>query len=135
MQIEKMKASTGWCESKNDLSQFFRHQGLFFNDLKDELNAMEENTRIMATKRHHLVEAMQRASEERMNSTLYILTLATVLILPLQLMSSIYGMNFQGEHGNAMPELGWKHAYIYFWTVVGGLTLLLVGVMKAVNFL
>ena len=51
MQIEKMREATIFT---NDLAEFFRHQGLFFNDLKDELTAMEENTRIMATKRGRL---------------------------------------------------------------------------------
>ncbi|MDH5344583.1 MAG: metal transporter, partial [Gammaproteobacteria bacterium] len=42
----------------------------------------------------------------RLNIVMRVLTVATIVFLPLGLMAGIYGMNF--EH---MPELSWRYAY------------------------
>lgn len=45
-----------------------------------------------------------------MNSTLYTLTAATISIMPMQLLTGIWGMNFDN-----MPELRWEYGYLMFW--------------------
>jgi magnesium transporter len=47
----------------------------------------------------------------RLNVVMRILTVATIIFLPLGLLAGIYGMNFQ-----VMPELSWKYGY---FTVLG----------------
>jgi Mg2+ and Co2+ transporter CorA len=40
----------------------------------------------------------------------------TVKVMPLQIMTGLYGMNFVDEEGDtAIPILKMKHGYLYFW--------------------
>ncbi|HEY6979947.1 CorA family divalent cation transporter [Reyranella sp.] len=36
--------------------------------------------------------------------------------MPLSFLAGVYGMNFDREAGN-MPELGWRHGYLFFWVL------------------
>lgn len=55
----------------------------------------------------------------RMNEIMKVLTIISVIFIPLTFIAGIYGMNFsrQDVHGKTipdnMPELYWHHAYIY----------------------
>jgi len=53
-----------------------------------------------------------RKGSDKMNNILNILTFITFVITPMQLMTGIYGMNW--EH---MPELSWIYGYHYFWSL------------------
>ena len=57
---------------------------------------------------HNSLEAYNTALAQRMNRTMKILTVFASFILPMSLIAGIYGMNFQG-----MPELGWRHGYLF----------------------
>lgn len=48
-----------------------------------------------------------------MNNTLYLLSMLTVIIIPTQFLTGVFGMNF--EH---MPELKWKYSYLVFWSFI-----------------
>ncbi len=61
---------------------------------------------------------MQVAAANRMSDIARLLTVISGILLPLTLITGIYGMNFQ-----YMPELAWRHGY---YLVLG--TLVLVGV-------
>eukprot|EP01047_Picozoa_sp_COSAG01_P008431 COSAG01_NODE_333_length_18717_cov_40.372072_3_plen_221_part_00 len=71
--------------------------------------------------------------EKLQGSTLYVLTIASVTIMPIQLMTGIFGMNFSYGDGTcpddpdggacpAMWELHWKHGYRAFWALGLALT-------------
>lgn len=55
----------------------------------------------------------------RMNEIMKVLTIISVIFIPLTFIAGIYGMNFahQDEHGHTipdnMPELYWPHGYAY----------------------
>eukprot|EP00656_Telonema_subtile_P039435 TRINITY_DN44539_c0_g1_i1.p1 TRINITY_DN44539_c0_g1~~TRINITY_DN44539_c0_g1_i1.p1 ORF type:complete len:691 (-),score=133.80 TRINITY_DN44539_c0_g1_i1:75-2147(-) len=73
--------------------------------------------------------------DQRMNDVLYFLTLVTTAIVPVQLMTGLYGMNFvtctdDGTCTPNMPELTWGYGYLFFWVVAIGLTFMLLGLMK-----
>lgn len=53
-----------------------------------------------------------RATGDKMNNILNILTFITFVITPMQLMTGIYGMNW--DH---MPELHWSKGYHFFWVL------------------
>ena len=51
-----------------------------------------------------LGEYYRAVQEDRMNRTLYILTLVTSVFVPAQFLTGLYGMNFE-----VMPELTWRY--------------------------
>ncbi|MBI5529580.1 MAG: magnesium/cobalt transporter CorA [Deltaproteobacteria bacterium] len=57
----------------------------------------------------------------RLNDVMRVLTVVTVIIMPLTLISSIYGMNFKN-----MPELGWHYGY---FGILGLMAALAVGLV------
>lgn len=72
----------------------------------------------------------ERFLDNRMGDMLYVLTLASVVILPIQTMSGIYGMNFINEDGDPnIPILVWKWGYLYFWLCGIGLSALVLGLL------
>ena len=64
--------------------------------------------------------------EKVVAGTLYILTIASVTIMPTQLLTGLFGMNFVGEFDpetgaigpGGMVELNWKYGYAMFWVLV-----------------
>ncbi|WJP98242.1 magnesium/cobalt transporter CorA [Macrococcus bovicus] len=49
----------------------------------------------------------------KMNNIMKILTIYSVIFMPLTLLAGIYGMNF-----DVMPELHWKYGYLGVWIVM-----------------
>ncbi len=54
-----------------------------------------------------LVEAHLSVTSNRMNSIMKVLTMVSTILMPMTLISGIYGMNF-----DVMPELRWKYGYL-----------------------
>jgi len=61
----------------------------------------------------------------RLNNSMRLLTIVTVMILPLTLLAGIYGMNFKN-----MPELGWKYGYFGVLGIMALMVVVLVTVFK-----
>jgi Mg2+ and Co2+ transporter CorA len=66
-----------------------------------------------------LAQQYDRKANDKMNSILNLLTFITFIIIPMQLLTGLYGMNFR-----IMPELEWKHGYVFFWSLSISLSLL-----------
>ncbi len=49
----------------------------------------------------------------RTNEVMRVLTIFASIFIPLTFVAGVYGMNFE-----AIPELKWKHGYLYFWGIV-----------------
>lgn len=48
-----------------------------------------------------------------MNDILFILTITSVIIMPIQTLTGLYGMNFVEDGGSNMPELNWAEGYLF----------------------
>ncbi len=61
----------------------------------------------------------------RTNEIMRVLTVVSVMFIPLTFLAGVYGMNFDTEEKWNMPELHWPFGYIAFWCVclciVGGM--------------
>ncbi len=55
----------------------------------------------------------------RTNQVVTRLTMVSIIFLPLSFLVGVYGMNF-GAAESSMPELRWKHGYLFFWCLVFG---------------
>ena len=53
----------------------------------------------------------------RTNEIMRVLTVVTVLFIPLTFFAGVYGMNFNTDHKWNMPELNWPFGYVYFWVI------------------
>ena len=65
--------------------------------------------------------------DQRMNNTLYILTIVTTCVTPMSLMTGLFGMNFADDSplGLQDPILSWEHGYKFFWALSITTTILL----------
>jgi magnesium transporter len=69
-------------------------------------------------------------TSHRLNQIMKVLTVVTVVFLPLTLMVGIYGMNFEN-----MPELKYEHAYYVLLSVMGGIVAALLLLFRKMRWL
>ncbi|HWP34426.1 MAG TPA: magnesium/cobalt transporter CorA [Thermodesulfobacteriota bacterium] len=82
-------------------------QGAFyFRDVLDHLERIEAEVENLRDELTTLVQVHLGVVTYRLDEAIRILTVFSVLLLPLHLIAGIYGMNFQ-----YMPELGWRYGY------------------------
>jgi len=53
----------------------------------------------------------------RTNEIMRVLTVVSVMFIPLTFLAGVYGMNFNTEDKWNMPELDWPFGYLAFWCV------------------
>jgi magnesium transporter len=53
----------------------------------------------------------------RTNEIMRVLTIVSVIFIPLTFLAGVYGMNFKTEQPWNMPELSWPFGYLLFWAV------------------
>jgi magnesium transporter len=78
----------------------------FFRDVYDHLYRVSELAELHREVISSALEAYLSAVSNRLNEIMKVLTMISTLILPLTLITGIYGMNF-----DVMPELRWKYGY------------------------
>jgi magnesium transporter len=92
---------------------------LFLRDVYDHcIQAMDlvENYKEITSS---IIDLYLSMVSNRMNEIMKVLTIISVIFIPLTFIAGIYGMNFarQDDHGHTipdnMPELYWHHGYLY----------------------
>ncbi len=71
----------------------------------------------------------------RTNRVMNRLTVVSVIFLPLTFLCGVYGMNFTQGETPGIPELTWKHGYLFFWLITGGIVALLLWIMRRAKLL
>jgi len=77
-----------------------------------------------------LIEAYISLNGHRLNQIMKVLTVVTVIFVPLTLLVGIYGMNF--EH---MPELKTQNGYYILLSIMFGIAVVLLYVFRRVRWL
>ena len=77
-----------------------------------------------------LIEAYISLNGHRLNQIMKVLTIVTVIFVPLTLLVGIYGMNFEN-----MPELKSKHGYFILLSVMSGIAFVLLYLFRRVRWL
>jgi magnesium transporter len=91
----------------NDESDLVSREGrLFFRDVHDHLYRVSELTELHREMITSALEAYLSSVSNRLNEVMKVLTIIATLILPLTLITGIYGMNF-----HYMPELRSPYGY------------------------
>ena len=71
------------------------------------------------------IQLMQNTLSYRINKSMNILTIIATIMMPLTLITGIYGMNFRN-----MPELYWEYGYYYSLLLMLGVALLMIYYFK-----
>lgn len=71
------------------------------------------------------IEIMQNTLSAKMNEIMKILTIIATIMMPLTLITGIYGMNFQN-----MPEIHWEYGYYYSLILMLTIALLMLWYFK-----
>jgi magnesium transporter len=106
--------------AKRDFPYISKEAGLYFRDIYDHILRVYE---MLETYRDMINSAFEsylsifsnRLSEmsNNMNKVMQKLTIIATIFMPLTFIAGIYGMNF-----HIMPEIPWKYGYVYFWSLV-----------------
>lgn len=101
-----------------------------FNDVFENLERLASLCQLNQELAADLLNTHLSLVSHRLNQVMRILTITTVIFLPLALLAGIYGMNFQ-----FMPELSWHYGYFGVLGVMVGIVLTLVAVFKRRDWL
>jgi magnesium transporter len=85
---------------------------IYFKDIYDHVFRIVEIADNHRETMNIMLQAYLSTVSNKLNQTMRFLTLIATLMLPLTVITGVYGMNF--EH---MPELGWR--YGYYLTLLG----------------
>jgi len=77
-----------------------------------------------------LIEAYISLNGHRLNQIMKVLTIVTVIFVPLTLLVGIYGMNFEN-----MPELKSQHGYYVLLSVMSGIAFIMLYLFRRVRWL
>jgi len=99
-----------------------RHE---FNDILEHMERLASLCHLNQELASDLLNTHLNLVSHRLNNVMRLLTIVTVIGLPLTLLAGIYGMNFQ-----YMPELAWKYGYFFVLGVMVTLVVVLVTVFK-----
>ncbi len=81
---------------------------IYFRDVYDHLSQVNDKADHFRDLLTSVMEAFFSITSEKTNRIMKTLTVFTVVLLPLSLIASIYGMNFKN-----MPELQWEYGYYF----------------------
>ncbi len=79
---------------------------LYFRDVLDHLQRIEGEVENLRDELTSLMQVHVAVASYRLNEAIRLLTIFAAVLLPLQLIAGIYGMNFE-----EMPGLGWRYGY------------------------
>ncbi len=99
-----------------------RHE---FNDVLEHLERLASLCHLNQELASDLLNTHLNLVSHRLNNSMRLLTIVTVMILPLTLLAGIYGMNFRN-----MPELDWKYGYFGVLGLMALIVVVLVTVFK-----
>jgi magnesium transporter len=98
-------------EESGVISKYTRQ---YLGDVYDHLSFLTQSVDSFRDMIASMMDLLMANNANRMNSIMKTLTLMSTIFIPMTLVSSIYGMNFE-----FMPELHWKYGYPLF---LAGLT-------------
>jgi magnesium transporter len=93
---------------------------LYLRDVHDHVTQVLENIDSYRELVASLMDLYLSQVSNKMNNVMKVLTVISVIFMPLTFVAGIYGMNFDN-----IPELHWRYGYYYVW----GFMIVLVAVM------
>jgi len=94
---------------------------IYFRDVSDLLARINDNLDTYRDLLTSAVDGYMSATSNRLNEIMKVLTIIATIMMPLTLITGIYGMNF-----HFMPELQWQYGY---FTVMGIMLVIAMGML------
>ncbi|HUU45329.1 MAG TPA: magnesium/cobalt transporter CorA [Acidobacteriota bacterium] len=86
---------------------------LYFRDVFDHIQRINELADSHRDTLNSVLEVYFSFVQSKTNETIKVLTIISTILLPLTFLTGLYGMNFDW-----MPELRWRHGYLFFWALI-----------------
>jgi magnesium transporter len=99
--------------SKSQTPLIERKTAPFLKDLLDHVTHLTENVELYMDELKDLMDHYNNKMNNKLNDILKVLTIFSVVFIPLTFMAGIYGMNFEN-----FPELSYQYAYPVFWGAI-----------------
>lgn len=103
--------------SRNDFPALSKKSAMYFRDVYDHLVRIYDLAESYRDLISGILEAYLSVVSNRMNEIMKVLTVIATIILPLTLITGIYGMNFE-----VMPELHLRYGYFMVLGTMAGLS-------------
>ena len=100
------------------------------NDVYEHLERLASLCQLNQELASDLLNTHLSLASHRLNQVMRVLTITTVIFLPLALLAGVYGMNFQ-----FMPELTWHYGYFGVLTTMAAIVVALVVLFKRKGWL
>lgn len=110
-----------YCEKESPQSE----RSHLLNDLYEKYDRLNGLAHMFYDVTGDLIDGYLSTSSHRLNNTMRIFTIITVLFVPLNFITGLYGMNF-----DYMPELHSRYGFYIMAGVMGCITLLLLGIFR-----
>jgi len=101
-----------------------------FNDLYEQMERLLSLSGMLQELTVDLMDGYISVSSHRLNRIMKVLTITTVIFVPLTFLAGIYGMNF--EH---MPELATRNGYFIVLGAMAGITVSLLTLFRFIKWL
>lgn len=98
---------------RGDFPLFQDKARFYLRDAYDHLLQLSESLDAARDAVQSMMDIHLSLQSNRLNTQMRLLTVITILFMPLTLITGIYGMNF-----NNMPELHWKYGYFMVWGIM-----------------
>jgi len=104
-----------------------RHE---FNDVFEHTERLASLTSLYKELADDLMNGYISVTSHRLNQIMKVLTVVTVILLPLTVLAGIYGMNFEN-----MPELKFEYAYFFMLGLMGAIVISLLLLFRKMRWL
>ncbi len=112
--------------AKNGLEEWFEE----YEDIAEQVERFNSLSELYQNVINDLIEGYISLNSHHLNQVMKVLTVVTVVFLPLSLLVGIYGMNFE-----YIPELKLQNGYFILLSVMAGIVLSLVLIFRRMRWL
>lgn len=102
----------------------------YYRDLYDHTISVIETVETYREQLSSVKDLYLSSLSNKMNNIMKVLTIMASIFIPLTFVAGIYGMNF-----DVIPELKWEFGYVYFWSVIVVITVLMIWYFKRKDWL
>jgi magnesium transporter len=126
-QASVLSELANWAATEVELGTAAQHE---FNDVYEHMDRLLSLSGVLQELTVDLINGYISVSAHRLNRIMKVLTITTVIFVPLTFLAGIYGMNFTN-----MPELQSEHGYFVVLAAMGGITIALLALFRFIKWL